>query len=118
MTVIGDVTCDPDGSVECTFKGTEIEDPVFVYNPLTNEYKMGFEGKGILDMAVDILPGELPRESSIAFSEALFKYVKAITEADYKSTFEDLQLPNPIKRAMILHNGEFTPNYKYIKEYL
>ena len=31
LTVIGDVTCDPDGSVEITYKGTEIEDPVFVY---------------------------------------------------------------------------------------
>jgi hypothetical protein len=38
LLVIGDVTCDPDGSIECTHKGTEIEDPVFVYNPLTRNY--------------------------------------------------------------------------------
>jgi alpha-aminoadipic semialdehyde synthase len=118
LTVIGDVTCDPDGSIECTHKGTEIEDPVFVYNPFTRKPTMGFEGEGILIMAVDILPSELPRESSIAFSNALFKYVKSIASADYSVSFEKIDLPNPIKRAMILHQGELTPSYKYIEEYL
>jgi alpha-aminoadipic semialdehyde synthase len=118
LTVIGDVTCDPDGSIECTHKGTEIEDPVFVYNPFTRKPNMGFEGEGILVMAVDILPSELPRESSIAFSNALFGYIKAIAAADYTEEFELLDLPNPIKRAMILHKGELTPDYKYIEQHL
>lgn len=118
LTVIGDVTCDPDGSIQCTFKGTEIEDPVFVYNPITDEYSMGFEGEGILDMAVDILPSELPRESSIAFSNALLGYVKAIAAADYNVPFADLDIPGPVKRAMILHRGELTPDYEYISEFL
>lgn len=118
LTVIGDVTCDPDGSVECTFKGTEIEDPVFVYNPETRKHTMGFEGKGILDMAVDILPSELPRESSIAFSDALHKYVKSIAEAGFNKSYNDLNLPNPVKRALILHQGKLTNDYKYIADYL
>lgn len=118
LTVIGDITCDPDGSIECTFKGTEIEDPVFVYNPETREYSMGFEGMGILDMAVDILPSELPRESSIAFSEALHKYVSAIAETDFSKPFNELSLPNPVKRAMILHQGKLTSDYEYIADYL
>ncbi len=118
LTVIGDVTCDPDGSIECTHKGTGIEDPIFVYNPFTKEPSMGFKGEGLLVMAVDILPSELPRESSIAFSNALFGYIKSIAEADYSVSFENLKLPNPIKKAMILHNGELTPDFKYIEQYL
>lgn len=118
LTVIGDVTCDPDGSIECTYKGTEIEDPVFVYNPFTRETAMGFEGEGILVMAVDILPSELPRESSIAFGDALYGFVKAIATADYNVPFNLLNLPGPIKSAMILHKGELTPEYKYIEQYL
>ena len=118
LTVIGDVTCDPDGSIQCTFKGTEIEDPVFVYNPFTDEYTMGFEGEGILDMAVDILPSELPRESSVAFSNALVGYVKAIAAADYNVPFAELDIPGPVKRAMILHKGRLTPDYEYISEHL
>lgn len=118
LMVIGDVTCDPNGSIECMHKGTEIEDPVFVYDPFTEKPTMGFMGNGILIMAVDILPSELPRESSIAFSDALFSYIDSVATADYNQNFESLELPNPIKRAMILHKGELTPDYKYIKEYL
>jgi saccharopine dehydrogenase (NAD+, L-lysine forming) len=118
LKVIGDVTCDPDGSIEFTHKGTEIEDPVFVYNPEKREAVMGFEGDGILVMAVDILPSELPRESSESFGEALVDFVPAIARADYSEDFEQLKLPAEIKRAMILHKGELTPDYQYIQEYL
>ena len=79
---------------------------------------MGFKGNGILVMAVDILPSELPRDASIGFSNALFKFIKPITIADYNRKFEDIELPAPIKRAMVLHKGEFTPKFKYIEQYL
>jgi len=118
LTVIGDVTCDPDGSIEFTHKGTEIEDPVFVYDPVKRKPVMGFEGEGILVMAVDILPSELPRESSETFGDALLEFVPAIAQADYTADFENLDLPPEIKRAMILHKGRLTPDYEYIQEYL
>ena len=118
LIVIADVTCDPEGSIECTHMGTHIEDPVFVYDPIKRLHTMGFEGEGILDMAVDILPSELPREASIAFSQALIPYVPGIIEADFRTSFESIQLPSPIKRAMILHKGKLTPDYEYIHEYI
>lgn len=118
LKVIGDVTCDPDGSIECTHTGTEIEDPVFVYDPLTRKYNMGFEGNGLLIMAVDILPSELPRESSQTFSDALIGFMPQIASADYSDSFADLNIPDEIKRATILHKGELTPDYKYLEEYL
>lgn len=118
LKVIGDVTCDPDGSIEATHIGTEIQDPIFVYNPKTDEPKMGASGDGILVMSVDILPSELPRDASIAFADALVDYVPAITACDYSVKYEDLDLPAPIKKALILHNGEFTPDYEYMKEFI
>lgn len=118
LKVIGDVTCDPNGSIECTHTGTEIEDPVFVYNPKTRDYAMGFEGHGILDMAVDILPSELPRESSESFGNALEKFVYSIATANYELPFENIDLPFPIRKAMILHRGELTPEYAYLKDYV
>lgn len=118
LKVIGDVTCDPDGSIECTHSGTEIEDPVFVYDPISKKFKMGFEGDGLLIMAVDILPSELPRESSQTFSDALIGFMPQIASADYTDSFEDLNIPDEIKRATILHKGELTPDYKYLEEYL
>jgi len=118
LTVIGDITCDPDGSIECTHKGTEIEDPVFVYNPFTREPVMGFKGEGILVMAVDILPSELPRESSQTFSDLLVGFIPEIVHTDFSKPFDELNIPAPLKKAMILHNGELTPDYQYLKEYL
>lgn len=118
LKVIGDITCDADGSIECTHKGTEIEDPVFVYNPFTRTPVFGFEGAGILVMAVDILPSELPRDSSYGFADALMPFVKSIAQADYDASLEDIDLPHAIKKALILHKGELTPSYKYIEKYL
>ena len=118
LKVIGDVTCDPDGSIEFLHKGTEIEDPIFVYDPIKREPTMGFEGYGILMMAVDILPSELPRESSESFGAALEKFVPAIASANYTVAFNALDLPEEIKGAMILYQGKLTPKFQYIEEYL
>ena len=118
LTVIGDVTCDPDGSIEFTHKGTEIEDPVFVYNPLSRKPTMGFKGEGILVMAVDILPSELPRDSSEGFADALFNFVGPIAKADYQAPYQEIALPNPIKKALILLQGKLTPDYNYIEQFL
>jgi len=118
LTVIGDITCDPDGSIECTHKGTEIEDPVFVYNPFERNPLSGFTGEGILVMAVDILPSELPRDSSIAFADALMPFIKPIATADFNQHFDDVDLPRALKKALILHKGELTPEYKYIERHL
>lgn len=118
LTVIGDITCDPNGSIECTHDGTHIEDPLFVYDPITDTYKMGYEGRGILDMAVSILPSELPRDSSYSFGDMLINFIKPIANADYDQPFEDLDLPRAIKKGMILHKGEFTPEYKYLENFI
>ncbi len=118
LKVIGDVTCDPDGSIECTHKGTLIEDPLFVYNPFTRKATMGHEGEGMLVMAVDILPSELPRDSSNGFGDALLHFVKPIAIADYQLPFEDLDLPRAIKKALVLHKGKLTPDYEYLRESL
>ncbi|NMB81304.1 MAG: hypothetical protein GYA14_05755 [Ignavibacteria bacterium] len=118
LKVIGDISCDVGGSIECTVKATEIGNPIFVYNPLDDEIKDGYEGNGILVMSVDILPSELPRESSEGFSSVLINFIKPIVEANYNVSFDKLALPNSVKNGMILHNGELTPNYKYLEKYL
>jgi len=118
LKVIGDISCDVNGSIECTEKGTEIEDPIFVYHPGTRTQTMGHKGDGVLVMSVDILPSELPRDSSLGFADVLVNYVKAIADCDFNEDFETLDLPRAIKSALILHRGELMPQYKYLEEYL
>jgi len=118
LKVIGDISCDREGSMECTLKPTEIEDPIFVYNPFSETIKMGHTGEGMLVMAVDILPAELPCDASEGFGDVLVNFVKPIADADFDEHFDDLDLPRAIKKALILHNGELTPEFKYLEEYI
>ncbi len=69
-------------------------------------------------LAVDILPSELPRDASTYFSGVLMKYIPAIAQADYSVSFEEVDLPPEIKRAVIAYQGELTPKYRYLEQYL
>jgi alpha-aminoadipic semialdehyde synthase len=118
LRVIGDISCDVEGAIECTVKATEPGDPIYVYNPLTDEATDGHSGPGVLVMAVDILPSELPREASTDFSRVLTPYIPAIAHCDFDVPFEECQLPPEIKRAVIAYRGQLTPDYQYIQEFL
>jgi len=118
LRVIGDITCDVEGSIEVTVKATEPNDPVYVYDPKTGEIASGVEGEGPVLVAVEILPTELPRESSTYFSDILKGLVPAIAAADYTKPFDRLDLPAPLKRAVICHRGALAPDYKTLKTYL
>ena len=118
LMVIGDISCDVEGSVECTLKPAVIEEPLYVYNPFTQTISDGHKGEGMLMMAVDILPAELPRDASEGFGDILVNFVKPIADADFDEAFEDLDLPRAIKKGLILHNGELTKDYKYLDEFL
>ena len=118
LSVIGDISCDVEGSIECTLKPAEIDDPIYVYNVDTEKISMGHDGEGMLVMAVDILPAELPRDASNGFGDVLVNFVKSIADADFEDSFEDLDLPKAIKKGLILHKGELTPDFKYLEEFL
>jgi len=118
LKVIGDISCDIEGSIEFLLKTTDPGNPVYVYEPLTEKIRDGFEGEGPVILAVDNLPCELPRESSEEFSKILRSFVPYIWEADFTKPFENLELPAPLKKAVILYKGELTPDYKYLQRYL
>jgi alpha-aminoadipic semialdehyde synthase len=118
LKVIGDISCDIDGAIEFTKIATNIDKPTFVYDPITDQITDGYEGRGIVVMSIDNLPCELPRESSTDFGKVLADFVPAIVKADYSLPFEELELPPPIKKAVILYHGELTPDYKYIEKFL
>jgi alpha-aminoadipic semialdehyde synthase len=118
LRVIGDISCDIDGAIECTVKATEPGEPNFVYNPYNGQVSDGVTGEGVVVMAVDILPSELPRDASEYFSRVLLPYVPALAAADYSAPFDDLALPSEIKRAVIAHRGQLTPGYQYLQRHL
>jgi len=118
LKVIGDISCDIEGAIECTVKSTEPGDPLYVYHPFTGEVVDGFQGPGVVVMAVDILPSELPREASDYFSQVLKPLIPAIAQCDFSVPFEECSLPPEIKRAVIAYQGQLTPDYQYIQRFL
>ena len=118
LKVIGDITCDVEGAIECTIKATEPGNPVYVYDPVTGQVTDGVAGNGPVIMVVGILPTELPREASTYFSNVLKKYIPAIVTANYNSDFAECELSPEIKRAVIVYRGELTPDHRYLKKYL
>jgi alpha-aminoadipic semialdehyde synthase len=118
LKIIGDISIDINGAIEFTEKVTTPDNPVFIYNPCTDNIKDGYIGDGIMVMGVDNLPCELPLESSISFSKALHSFVPSIVKADFKVEFKNCDFPHEIKKGVILYNGSLTPDYKYINKYL
>lgn len=118
LKIVGDISCDVEGAIEFTLKCTKPDHPTFVYDPIEEQMRMGIEGKGVVVMAVDNLPTELPREASTSFSETLRQFIPSIAKADYTVPFEKLDLPPEVKTAVIVHQGKLTPAYEYLKKYL
>jgi len=115
LRVIGDITCDIEGSIECNLESTEPSDPVYVYDPLSGEIHYGVQGTGPVVMAVDNLPCELPREASRDFGKVLVDFIPDIVAADFSVSFDELDLPSALKRALILHRGRLTPDYSNLE---
>lgn len=118
LKVIGDISCDIDGAIQCTVKSTDPGNPVYVYNPLDSSVNDGVEGEGPVIMAVDNLPCELAEEASKSFSKVLVDFIPELIKADYSDSFENLKLPKALRRGMILYQGKLTSDYKYLMKYL
>lgn len=117
LHAIGDITCDPNGSIEFS-KETWIDNPVYVYDAHRSAMADGFHGDGVAVMAVTNLPCEFSADASAQFSENLAPLLEGIISADYDGPIESAALPDAIKKAVILWNGEFTEEYDYMKEFL
>jgi alpha-aminoadipic semialdehyde synthase len=118
LRVIGDITCDVDGSVACTVRATDPGNPVYVYDPETGEAQDGVAGNGPVVLAVDLLPCELPVDASIAFSEALSPFIPGLAGADFSTSPAQSGLPPELARALIVYRGELTEPYRYLKEHV
>ena len=113
---IADITCDVNGSIECNIKTTNSGMPAYLVDPLTRNIHDGHKGNGMVLLAVDNLPAELPNDASVFFSGQLRKYVVNILQADYNTSLDQSGLHPDVKNAVIVYNGKLTSNYEYLQE--
>ena len=118
LKLIADIGCDIEGPIQCTVKATDPGNPVYVYDPVNESVTDGWDGPGVVVLAVDNLPCELPRDASEFFGGLLLPYVSRLARADYTAPFGKLDLPAELQRAFIVHQGTLTPAHTHLKEYL
>lgn len=116
--VIADLSCDINGSIECTFDATSPDNPYYIYDIDKKRVKYTAEGKGPVIMAVDNLPCELPKDASDSFSEALEPFLPELGSMNSSLPLAQSGLSKTMQKAVILWNGQLTPNFKYIEQYL
>jgi alanine dehydrogenase len=108
LKIIGDITCDINGSIPTTIRSTSITKPYYSFD--TNLMKeIDLCNKGIAVMAVDNLPSELPKESSEEFGNALTSNV-----LPYIINNDD----GRIKKATIVKKGKLTAPFTYLKDFI
>ena len=108
LNIVGDITCDINGSVPTTIRSSTIEKPNY-WIDRNNLKEIEENNDGIAVMAVDNLPSELPRDSSAEFSEGSIKEVLPflLNEDDGR-----------ILNGTITTNGSFLEKYNYLNNYI
>ena len=118
LKIVGDISCDIDGSVQCTVKATSPGDPAYVFDPATGRVSDGVASPGLCMMTTDCLPCELPLEASASFTDALLPFVRSTAQANYAGSLETSGLQPPIAAATVVWRGELTPDYRYLETHL
>ena len=118
LRVIGDISCDIDGSLACTTRTSDPGNPVYVYDPATGQTHDGVAGSGPVVLAVDFLPCELPVDASNYFSRTLSPFIPGLARADFSRPLAESGLPAELQRATIVYQGELTETYRYLAQYV
>jgi alpha-aminoadipic semialdehyde synthase len=118
LKVIGDVSADINGAVECTEFCTDPEHPAFTYDPLSGQTTAGISEKGLAVMAIDNLPCEMPKDASRQFGDKIKAFFPALAHADFSRDYASLDVPEEIRRGIILLNGKFAPAFEYMRDFI
>ncbi|NOY36340.1 MAG: alanine dehydrogenase [Chlorobi bacterium] len=110
IKVIADVSCDIGKPIPSTLRAATIAEPFYGYNPKTRSEDEPFSEDHITVMAVDNLPGELPRDSSEDFGNMLLEKVLPSLIGDDTNGI--------IKRATIAADGKLKARFIYLQDYL
>ncbi|MDY0780115.1 NAD(P)-dependent oxidoreductase [Tenacibaculum sp. IB213877] len=108
---VADISCDVDGPVASTIRSSTIADPLYGYNPQTEQEVDFKDENAIVVMAVDNLPCELPKDASEGFGEMFLEHV---IPAFFNNDKDGI-----LARAkMTTNDGKLTERYSYLQDYV
>jgi len=117
LSVIGDLSCDIKGTIEITRMATTSFEPAFVYDPASRKISSDLSHNGIAIMAIDNLPCEFPKESSLEFARQVREYIYQIAAHGINNITNHHGISSVIRNAVITQNGKLTSKFKYLNKY-
>ena len=111
ISVIADITCDiaPEASVPSTIRASNIEKPVYGFDPQTGAETAPYQPHCIDVMAIDNLPNEMPRDASAAFGSM---FIEKVLPEFFKSHSLVLE------RATVAEGGQLGKYFQYLQNYV
>jgi len=110
LKIIADISCDIDGPIASTIRASTIAEPFYGYDPVSGKETEPFREGALSVMAVDNLPGELPRDASADFGQALADHV--IPE------LLGISDTGMLEGATIASGGHLSEAFAYLQGYL
>ena len=110
ISLVADISCDIGEPIASTIRASTIAEPFYGYDPVTGSEAGPFEPGIVTVMAVDNLPGELPRDAATDFGEALVAQVIPEIMGERNSGM--------LEGASIAEGGKLPPRYAYLEDYL
>ena len=108
LKIIGDITCDVNGSIPTTIRSTSIANPHYSID-INSMKEIDLSSKSIAVMAVDNLPSELPKDASIEFGNNIISEI-----LPYLIDKDD----GRISRATTASKGKFCSNFAYLNDFI
>ena len=122
LRFVADISCDVHGSIEFLERTTTIDKPFFQYDPfMETEVADTVNDMGITILGVDILPTELPVESSQHFGNKLMGVLEELIDAKAKN-YDTKGIPTYTLSNGVAHsaittaNGRLTMQYRYLQQ--
>jgi alanine dehydrogenase len=110
LSVIADVTCDIGGSIPTTIRSSTIAEPVYDIDRESGAELPPFGSQtSVSVMAIDNLPCELPRESSVEFGKQLEQWVIPALQDENSAILE---------RATVARDGDLTLEFMYLMDFV
>ena len=111
ISLVADVSCDIDGPIPSTIRPSTIADPLYGYDIKTGKEVGSFEKGAVTVMAVDNLPGELPRNASVDFGTGLIEKV-------FPSLFGEDSEEIIYRASITTLEGELNKPFEYLEDFI
>ncbi len=118
LEMIGDLSCDINGSIEITHRVTSQSRPVFTYHPEKRKFFNGYRSEGVSVLAIDNLPAELPGDSSDDFSGLIRDYIYQIAVHGVRDITNHAAIPSEIRNAVVTQDRRLTKHSAYLRKFL